>query len=62
MQLPSCVYLMKVRNGYVHASIFKGFNLARFANEGGILQAWKHLVRDLQLKYNCHDKVLKEAD
>ena len=58
----SCDYLMKVRNGYVHTSKFEGFNLTRFPNQGGVIQAWKLLVRDMQLKYNCHDKVLKEAN
>ena len=62
LQLPCRDYLMKVRNGYVDASKFEGFNLGRFANQGGLPQALKRLVIDLQLRYNRFDEVLKEAN
>ena len=52
---------MKVHKGYIDARKFESFNLGRFANQGGLLQALKRLVRDLQLWYNHHDKVLKEG-
>ena len=61
LELPCRDYLMKVRNGYVDSSVFEGFNLGRFANQGGLPQALKHLMRDLQLRYNRYDEVLKEA-
>ena len=60
LELPSSNYLMKVCNGYTDARKFESFNLGRFANQGRLPQALKCLVRDLQLWYNHHDKVLKE--
>ena len=61
LELPSSNYLMKVQKGYIDARKFESFNLGRFANQGGLPQALKCLVRDLQLWYNHHDKVLKEG-
>ena len=37
-KVPSRDYLMKVRNGNVDASKFKGFNLGKFAIQGGLPQ------------------------
>ena len=61
LELPSSNYLMKVHKGYIDATKFESFNLGRFVNQGSLPQAFKCLVRDLQLWYNHHNKVLKEG-
>ena len=61
LELPCRDYLMKVCNDYMDSSIFEGFNLGRFTNQGGLPQALKRLMRDLQLRYNRYDEVLKET-
>ena len=55
LELPSSNYLMKVRKGYIDARKFESFNLGRLSNQGGLLQALKRLVRDLQ---NCGTTIM----